>query len=59
MRIKCDPDDYEAGSFVTLQIITGVEPPTKLCTNFIFMTVNFNYKYRKFISSRFLNITSF
>jgi hypothetical protein len=24
MTIKCDPDDYEAGSFATLQIITGV-----------------------------------
>ena len=24
MTNKCDPDDYEAGSFATLQIITGV-----------------------------------
>jgi hypothetical protein len=25
MRIKCDPDHYEVGSFVTLQLITGVK----------------------------------
>ena len=66
---KCDLDDYEAGSFVKNDLnnsnnyrcgkkYINTEQQTKLRTNFILMTINFNYKYRKVISSRFLNITN-
>ena len=54
---KCDLDDYEAGSFAKNDLgnsnnyrcgknYINTEPQTKLRTNFILMTINFNYKYR-------------
>jgi hypothetical protein len=60
---KCDLDDYEAGSFVKNDLnnsnnfwcgknYINTKPQTNLRTNFILMTINFIYKYRKVISSR-------
>ena len=61
---KCDLDDYEAGSFVKNDLnnsnnywcgknYINTKPQTNLRTNFILMTINFIYKYRKSFQADF------